>query len=75
MHGIDPKDGMLFAKPRPGEYTIRTEDIVEMVRENSHSISLILLPGVQYYTGQLFDMQRITAVGHEIVHATLASSP
>lgn len=67
MHGIDPKDGMLIIKPRPGEHTIRTEDLLETIRSNADSIAIILLSGVQYYTGQLFDIPRITAAGHEIV--------
>lgn len=63
FHGLDPKDSMLLVKPRDGEETIRTEDILELIQSQGDEIALIMLPGVQYYTGEVFDMQAITQAG------------
>lgn len=50
--------------PREGESALRTEDIIEAIGREGHSIALILLGGVNYYTGQAFDMKAITEAGH-----------
>ncbi|WP_251358266.1 kynureninase [Kangiella sp. TOML190] len=63
-HGHDPKESMLLATPRDGEPTLRTEDILKLIAEQGDEIALIMLPGVQYYTGQVLDMQAITKAGH-----------
>lgn len=65
FHGFDPKDAMILIKPRDGEETLRTEDILTLIAEHGDEIALIMLPGVQYYTGQVLDMPAITKVGHE----------
>ncbi len=65
FHGFDPKDGMLLIKPRDGEDYIRPEDVLELIEKEGESIALIMLPGVQYYTGQVFDMKTITELGHK----------
>jgi kynureninase len=62
----EPKDGLIELSPHVGETTLRTEDIEKTLRENGDEIALILLGGVNYYTGQAFDMRRITEIGHEI---------
>lgn len=64
-HGFDPADGMILVKPREGEELLRHEDIKAIIDEQGDSIALIMLPGVQYYTGQVLDMQTITQWGHE----------
>ena len=64
FHGFDPKDAVLFIKPREGEEAIRDEDVLALIEKEGESIALIMLPGVQYYTGQVFDMQSITKAGH-----------
>ncbi|CAH7687894.1 kynureninase [Phakopsora pachyrhizi] len=63
LHGLDPKDALLMMSPRPGEYTLRTEDILSTI--HCESIALIIFPGVQFYTGQVFPMKQITMVGHQ----------
>ncbi|MDQ3750330.1 MAG: kynureninase [Acidobacteriota bacterium] len=65
FHRFDIKDSLLELKPRENETTLRTEDIEKTIAENGDSIALILLGGVNYYTGQAFDMKRITEAGHK----------
>lgn len=64
LRGLDVTDSMLIIKPRQGEDTIRTEDMVSVIEREGDSIALVMLSGVQYYTGQLFDMEAITRAGH-----------
>ncbi|PIA16141.1 kynureninase [Coemansia reversa NRRL 1564] len=72
-----PADALLLAEPRPGEHTLRTEDILSLIRQEGASIAVVMLSGVQYYTGQVFEMDRITAaakaagcvVGWDVTHA------
>jgi kynureninase len=66
FHGFNPKDSLIVLKPREGESFLRTDDILNTIYENSESIALILLGGVNYYTGQAFDIEKITKAGHEI---------
>lgn len=62
--GIDPAEGVVRVRPRPGEHTIRTEDVEALLAREGDRIALVLLPGVQYYTGQRFDLARITRAAH-----------
>uniref|UniRef100_A0A8C2INR8 Kynureninase n=1 Tax=Cyprinus carpio TaxID=7962 RepID=A0A8C2INR8_CYPCA len=64
LRGLDVTDSMLIIKPRQGEDTIRTEDIVSVIEREGDAIALVMLSGVQYYTGQLFNMEAITSAGH-----------
>ncbi|WP_196140119.1 kynureninase [Aliikangiella sp. G2MR2-5] len=64
FHGYDPKESMILIKPRDGEETIRHQDILDIIEKEGDSIALIMLPGVQYYTGQVFRMKEITEAGH-----------
>jgi kynureninase len=65
-HGFDPDDAIVEVIPREGEYTLRTEDILSIIEQNKHSTALVLFGGVNYYTGQLFDMKSITEAAHDI---------
>jgi len=77
FHGLDPHDALIEIGPREGESSIRDDDILEMIEEHGDSIALVMLPGVQYYSGQRFDMGAITAaarsrgcsVGWDLAHA------
>ena len=64
FHGIDPAVHLIELAPREGESTLRTEDILETIGREGDSIALILLGGVNYYTGQAFDMAAIAEAGH-----------
>lgn len=65
-HGLDPRDVLIELEPRDGESTLRTEDIVETIDGNGDSIATVLLGGVNYYSGQAFDMKTITEAGHRV---------
>lgn len=64
LHGFDPDAGLIVARPRAGEHTIRTEDILSLIAEEGGHIALVMMSGVNYYTGQVFDIPRITAAAH-----------
>ncbi len=76
-HGLDPETSLLLARPRPGESILRTEDVERLLEERGGEIALVFLPGVQYLTGQVFDMERLAAaarrqgcrVGFDLAHA------
>lgn len=65
FHGYDPLTSLIELKPREGESTLQTDDIVETIDRESSSIALVMLGGVNYYTGQAFDMKTITQAGHK----------
>lgn len=62
MKGVG-EEGLLQVKPRQGEAIIRTEDILDMIDKHKDEIALVMLSGVQYYTGQKFAMDQITKAG------------
>jgi kynureninase len=62
--GLDPDKALLVAKPRSGEHCIRTEDLETLLEREGRSIALVMLGGVNFLTGQAFDIARITEVGH-----------
>lgn len=59
FHGFDPDDGLVWVRPRDGEHMIRTEDIEDRL-SGDHGIALVLLAAVNYYSGQHYEMKRIT---------------
>ncbi|TFK84620.1 kynureninase [Polyporus arcularius HHB13444] len=75
--GYDPDDAVIALSPRPGEHILRTEDILDTIRREGSSIALVLFAGVQFYTGQFFAIQEITAAaraqgckcGWDLAHA------
>jgi kynureninase len=64
FYGLDPARSLLLARPRPGEAGPWMEDLVQLIEHQGPAIALILLPGVQYYTGQVLDMVEITRLSH-----------
>jgi len=76
-HGFDPDDAIIEVSPRAGEHSIRSDDILSAIGESSDSTALVLFSGINYYSGQLFDMAAITKaaqsagakVGFDLAHA------
>src|SRR5438552_4003767 len=75
--GLDPKETLVLARPRKNEFTIKTEDIVALIEKNADQLAVVMLAGVNFFTGQLFDIEKITAaarkrdivVGFDLAHA------
>jgi kynureninase len=76
-NGLSPKDALMLAHPRKGEFTIRTEDIVNLIEKNADQLAVVMVGGVNFVTGQLFDIPTITkaaqklgiTVGFDLAHA------
>lgn len=66
FHGYDPAEGLIEITPRKGETILRTEDIIKRIETEGAEIALIMLGGLNYYTGQAFDMKNITDAGHKM---------
>lgn len=64
-HKLDPEKTLIELKPRHGEYTLRTEDILQAINEHHSQLSLVIFGGVQYYTGQFFNIKKITEAAHK----------
>ncbi len=64
FHGFDPATSLIELTPRAGEFCLREEDIEALIDKSGDEIALIMLGGVNYATGQAFDIERITQVGH-----------
>ncbi|WP_394751142.1 kynureninase [Spongiimicrobium salis] len=65
-HGFDPKEAIVPLKRRVGEHSWRTEDILAKIKEVGEELALVLIGGVNYYTGQVFDMEAITKAGKSV---------
>lgn len=63
--GFDPKDGVVLWKARKGEELANYEDLEAIMETQGDDIALIMIGGVNYYTGQFFDFKRITQLGHK----------
>src|SRR3954464_114997 len=76
-HGLEPKDTLVLARPRDGETTLRTADVLNLIEKNSDTLALVLIGAVNFFTGQFFDISAITAaaqkhgiaVGVDFAHA------
>ncbi len=65
-HGLDPATAIIEIAPRSGEDTLRTEDILQIIEKEGNSVALVLFGGVNYYTGQFYDLAAIAATGHRV---------
>ena len=76
-HGFNPDEALVLARPREGELTVRGEDIEAMLEQHGDQIALVLFAGINFFTGQLFNIREITAlaqkrgcvVGTDLAHA------
>ncbi|WP_295772590.1 kynureninase [uncultured Mucilaginibacter sp.] len=65
FHGFDPANAIIEIFPRSGESTLHTQDILDVIENNGNEIALVLFSGINYYTGQLFDLKAIAQAAHE----------
>ena len=76
-HGLDPKEALILAQPRKGEFTVRTEEIIDLIEQNAGQLAVVMIGAVNFFTGQLFDIEKITkvaqkrdiTVGFDLAHA------
>ena len=76
-HGLDPKESLIVARPRKDEFLIRTEDVIDLIDQEADQLAVVVLGGVNFFSGQLFDIPKITAaaqkhgiaVGFDLAHA------
>jgi kynureninase len=64
FHGFDEEDGIIEWKPRLGETLLNTEDLESILKFEGDEIALLLIGGVNYYTGQFLDIKKIAEIGH-----------
>lgn len=64
LHGLDPANVLAELGPRAGEHTLRNEDILAAIRAQGNQLALVLFGGVQYYSGQFFNLKAIAAAAH-----------
>ena len=66
MYGYDPAEAIIEITPRDGEYTINEDDIIKAIEDAGESLALVMFGGVNYYTGQFFDLEKISAAAHKV---------
>lgn len=66
FHGLNPDEAVIEIFPRHGEHTLRTEDIVAEIEKHGEEVAIVMFSGVNYYTGQFFDMKTITEAAHKV---------
>jgi kynureninase len=69
-HGLNPKDALILARPRKGESTIRTEDIVDLIDKHADQLAVVMFGGANFFTGQVFDIEKITGAAQK--HSVIA---
>src|SRR5207247_6511093 len=76
-HGLSPKDALVLARPRKGECTVRTEEIVDLIEKHANQLAVVMIGTVNFFTGQLYEIPKITAAaqkrgiiaGFDLAHA------
>ena len=66
LHGLDPAQALVIVSPRQGEELLRQEDLAAAIDREGDQLALVLLPGVQYYTGQALDLPALVEAGHRV---------
>lgn len=66
FHGLHPDDAIVELRPREGETTLRTEDIINTINQHGDTVALVLIGAIQYYTGQFFNIKKITEAAHAV---------
>jgi kynureninase len=66
LHGLNADEAIIEVHPRDGEYHLRTEDILATIKEHGSTVAVVLFGGVNYYSGQVFDIENITKAAHEV---------
>lgn len=66
MYGYEPSEAIIEITPREGAHIIEEEDIIAAINDAGSSLALVMFGGVNYYTGQFFDLQAITAAAHKV---------
>src|SRR6266576_1494800 len=64
-HGLDPKTALVLARPRKVEFTIRTEDILDVIDEHADDLAVVIMGAVNFFTGQLVNLEKIAAAGQK----------
>jgi kynureninase len=66
FHGFNPQEALIEVFPDEGEFYIRPEKILQTIEEHKNELALVIMGGVNYYTGQVFDMNNITQAAHNV---------
>ncbi len=65
-HGFEPEEAIVEIAPKSGADILQTEDILATIRDHGESVALVMFGGVNYYTGQFYDLEQITQTGHSV---------
>ena len=65
-HGFDPDEAIIEIAPRPGEHLINEQDLLDAIAQHGDELALLFIGGVNYFTGQLFDMKRLSDAAHQV---------
>lgn len=71
-HGLDPKEALLPLAPRAGEELLRVEDVIKAIEDAGDSLAIVIIPTIQYFTGQLFDVPALVKAAQKVGAATIA---
>src|ERR1700758_3778606 len=64
-HGLDPKDALVLARPRKGEFIVRMEDILDLIHEHADQLAVLMMGAVNFFTGQLVDIEKVTTAAQK----------
>src|SRR5438874_2882035 len=76
-HGLNPRDALILARPGKNDFTVRPEDIIDLIDKHADQLAVVMFAGVNFFTGQSFDIEKITSaarkrdivVGFDLAHA------